>query len=203
MRLRVDFSDPEDKPGYYLNLILAKVIIEAVEDRIYRIPDHWIAGRNRMRLTLSDLSPAEIDKLYPMLEAEIPGGFIRRVSKVKSRKEHDNSGYLFSPPGYIEGEEENLSRRIDKQLNIEKTLQAIIEVTSSVISEESKTPEPTETPITIKALREYSHYCNVRKILDGLSKGPETVTGTKIGDLELIEHLKPIEHLTIAPRKKY
>ena len=167
MRIRVDLCAPEDKSGYYLNLIFSKVIIEAIEEKIYRIPDHWIAGRNRMRLTLSDLSPSETDKIFPMLEDELPGGFIRRVSKRKSKKENDNSGYLFSPPGYIEGEEENLSKRIDKQLNIEKTLRAIIEVTSSVISEESKTPEPTETPITIKALREYSHYCNVRKILDG------------------------------------
>ena len=198
MRLRVDFSDPEDKPGYYLNLILANVIIEAVEDKIYRIPDHWIAGRNRMRLTLSDLSPAEIDKLFPMLEAEIPGGFIRRVSKVKSRKEHDNSGYIFSQPGYVEGEREKLSKRIDKQLNVEETIREIVKITVSTIPDYGD-PEPTETPLTIKALRKYSHYANLQKVLDELKndkkREPERA--------QLIAHLKPIEHLSITPRKKY
>lgn len=197
MRLRVDFSAPEDKPGYYINLILAKVIIEAVEDTIYRVPDHWIAGRYRMRLTISDLSPAEAGKLLPILKAEIPGGFIRKVTAVKSRKENDNSGYLFSQPGYVDGEKELLSKRIDKQLDIEKVIREVIEITKLVISDLDK-EAPSDTPLTIKALREYTLFSNLGIALDTMKKDkrkePECA--------ELIEHLKPIEHLTIRPRDK-
>lgn len=148
--------------GYYLNLIFAGLIIEAVEDAITRTPDYWIFGRDEMSLTLANLSPIEMKKILPILEGELPGGFISKIRKIRSTKEKDNPNFIFSQPGYVEGEKERVSER---QFNQQYKNHLINSLNTIAQSDGYKDPESEETPLTIKALARYSHYSEISEMI--------------------------------------
>lgn len=161
-----------------------------INNTIYRTPDHWVKGGNRrMFLYIADLSPVESDKILPIILRELKGGIVTGYSNYWSVKEDDNRAFMFSQPGYVEGEAENVSRRSSEQHRKANHIRRITDTLKKagkvgVIGEDP--PDTDDGPLTIKALRIISEYesCLPEKKSSKLREHIKP-------DVELRDHIRP------------
>lgn len=195
MRIRLEFCNPVNEAEHCINIILGKLIIDAIDELILRTPDYWVQGRRKMSLTVADLSPKELQKITPILMKELKGGYLTKYSAFESKKEKNNRHFEYTQPGYVEGEKDKISRKGGYGLDMAGIIQDIVGVTINVVSDTIDT-DGEESPLTVKAIILQDR---LEKIASELEKEPKRGRGRSRASEgpQIAEHIPIAEHLSL------
>lgn len=89
---------PREQNRIYLGCFLARGMIEGI---LYKSPLTKIHGKNRISMTIANLSVDESNKIYELFRPEIGYGIIHNVIRIKSSREEDTENFLFYHPEFI------------------------------------------------------------------------------------------------------
>lgn len=182
-----------DEAEHCINIILSKLIIDAIDELILRTPDYWVRGKRKMKVIIADLSPVELKKIHPMLMRELIGQYLINISVYNSTRENNDRRFQYTQPGYVEGEKEKISKKPGYGLDLARTIEDIMGITLNAASKTIDTSKE-DAPLTAKAIILQDR---LETIASALESSLDSTPG-KESERVLPEHAPLRDHIPIA-----
>lgn len=130
MQVRITLNTVYDESDQDLNRLFLIVLIEHLDEILFRTPDYIIRGRRRLSITFYGLSEKEAERILETGRAEIiPSGIVKRAIKINSSKEEELGAFLFVQPEYKEGVKEKLEENRGYRLDPASFMSEIVLIT--------------------------------------------------------------------------
>lgn len=157
MQVRITFSRAEDEEDIDKIYLLIDLLIERVDELLYRTPDYVVRGKRKITITFYALSRRETDIILEIARAEIGDGLIDRATPIDSSMEESLGSFTFSTPEYKKGVKEQLEARKGFKLNVQKLVGNVILTSAKVLARESykEYEEDTTAPLSTMAVHIY------------------------------------------------